>query len=252
MKPIEQYRRLGLEKPITIRPGLRFHLLLWGGGSFLILGSIAGLASSDLQGKLIGAFGLIFFGLALSMMVLALVKSGSRGLLQISKEGIYMSHLGVLLPWEDIGPAWCSVTKHQGMKIKDVAFLLRNVSQHTARMEKLGKLSVGLSKRMAHSKPGGLVEWGLKAFMFAADADDDIQDQLKEVLAKLRETVANEPDSTVFNIPVPFRFGIAAEDLLAIINHEVARQHGFRQGIQPQDVETNIQNSIQPQAAGHG
>jgi hypothetical protein len=252
MKPIEQYKRYGLEKPITIRPGLRFHLLLWGGGSFLILGSIAGLASSDLQNKLIGAFGLIFFGLALSMMVLALVKSGSRGLMQISKEGIYMSHLGVLLPWKDIGPAWCSVTKHQGMKIKDVAFLLRNVSQHTARMEKLGKLSVGISKRMAHSKPGGLVEWGLKAFMFVADADDDIQDQLKDLLAKLRETVANESDSTVFNIPTALRFGIAAEDLLAIINHEVALYNGFLQGSPQAEVDTSIQAGIHAQAVSLG
>jgi hypothetical protein len=96
------------------------------------------------------------------------------------------------------------------------------------------------------------VDWGFKALAFATDADGDMQDQFKEQLAKLREAVSKEPDSTIFNIPTPFRFGIAAEDLLAIINHEVARQHGFRQGIQPQEVDTNIQSSIQPQAAGLG
>lgn len=226
MKPIEQYQRFGLERPITFGPGAGFHLLLWGGGSFLILGCIVAMAKGDIFEQFIGAFGLVFFGFALGIMIFALLKSGGRGLFQISNQGIYMSHIGVVLPWEDIGPAWCSLIKHQGGKTKDVVFLLRNVSRHTTRMGKTGRMLIGLSKKVSHSAPGSLVDWGLKAFFFAADADD-AYDQLAVELDWMRNSVMNESDSTVFNVPVPLRFGISAEDLVAIINHEVALRNGF-------------------------
>lgn len=229
MKPIEQYRRFGLEKAITIKPGIRFHFLLWGGGSFLILGCIIAMAEGNILEQLIGAFGIVFLGLALGIMFFALIKSGSRGLLEISNQGIYMSHIGVVLPWEDLGPAWLSVIKHQGGRTKDVGFVLRNVSKHTAKMGSLGRMLMGFSKKVSHSESGGLVDWGFKALLFAADAND-MNDQLAAELARIRNSVMNEPTSTVFNIPVPLRFGISAEDLVAIINYEVALRNGLLEG----------------------
>lgn len=225
MKPIEKYQRFGLETPITFRAGVKFHLLLWGGGSFLILGCIMAMADGDVFEQFIGAFGLVFFGLALGILIFALLRSGSHGLFEISKEGIYMSHIGVVLPWEDIGPAWIFISKHQGGKTKDVLFVLRNLSRHSARMGSIARLLMRISKKVAHSESGGSVEWGLKTIFFAADADSDVYDQLSSVLDRMRNSVIGEADTTVFNVPVPLRFGVSAEDLLAIINHEVASRN---------------------------
>lgn len=225
MKPIEQYQRFGLEEPITIRPGFRFHLLLWGGGGFLILGSLLALRADELKTRAIGIFGLVFFGLALATMVVAFLRSRPRGLLQISRQGMYMSHIDIVLPWDDIGPAWCSVTKNQGVETKDVVFLLRNVSEHSAKMGKFGRWSLEISKKFAHSRRGGWVDWGLKALFWAADAEEDMQEQLKASLEQIRKSVMNEADTTIFNVPIPFRFGISAEDLIVIMNHEVLLRH---------------------------
>ena len=221
MKVIDQYRRFGLTKPIALRPGLRIHLLLWGGGGFLLSASVVAMREGDPIQRAIGAFGALFFGGALAVLIYALANSGQRGLCEISSQGIYMSHIGTTLPWADIGPAWCSVTKHAGGTTKDVVFVLRNASRHSLRMSAVGRILLRLSRRVAHSSPGGGVDWGMRAFMTLTDADESY-DQFAGEMERIRRMIQSEPDSTVFNIPVPLRLGVPVEDLIAIINREVA------------------------------
>jgi hypothetical protein len=226
MKPIEQYQRFGLAQPITIRPGVRYHLLLWGGGGFLMLGCVLALTQRAGFEQAMGALGLLFFGLALGIMIFALVKSRSRGLCELSEHGLYMAHLGVILPWKDIGPAWCAVYEHQGGRTKDVCFVLRNITQHIAGTRRIGRFLLRLSQRVAQSKSEGILVWGLRIFMKHADVSE-LYDQLAVELGLMREAIQNQPDSSVFNIPVPLRFGISAEELVAILNREFAVRRGL-------------------------
>jgi len=195
----------------------------------LIFGCIVAMTEGDLLEQLIGAFGLVFFGVALAIMIFALLRSGDRGTFELSKEGIYMSHIGYVLPWSDIGPAWIASAKHQGGTTKDVVFLLRNVSRHTAKMGIVGRLLMNISKKASHSKSGGVLDWGLKTVLLAADADDETEEQLSTELGRMRDSVINDPDSTVFNVPIPLRLGISAEDLVGIVNREVALNNNFLQ-----------------------
>ncbi len=135
-----------------------------------------------------------------------------------------MSNIGLVFPWNDIGPAWIATTKKQGVTTKDVVFLLRNVSEHTKQMGGMARLLMKMSKKVAHSKSEGVVDWGLKSIMFATDADDKIQTQLSRELERVRDSVIDNPDVTAFNVPLSFRFGISAEDLVSIINSEVAKK----------------------------
>ena len=187
----------------------------------MLLGCIVAIAEGDFLEQLIGLFGLVFFGFAFGIMFFALFRSGSQRVLELSREGIYMSHIDVVLPWKDIGPAWISITKHLGGRTKNVVFILRNVTQHTAKMGYIGRLLMNMSKKFAHSKSGGIVDWGLNTILFAAEADDMCK-QLSIELERMRNSVVNTPDTTVFNIPVPLQFGISAEDLVGIVNQEMA------------------------------
>lgn len=87
-----------------------------------------------------------------------------------------------------------------------------------------GQVANEISKKVAHSKSEGVVDWGLKSIMFATDPDDKIQTQLSRELERVRDSVIDNPDVTAFNVPLPFRFGISAEDLVSIINSEVAKK----------------------------
>jgi hypothetical protein len=49
--------------------------------------------------------------------------------------------------------------------------------------------------------------------------------QLSAALDKMRYSVIKEADSTVYNIPIPFRLGVPTEELLAIINSEVVSRN---------------------------
>jgi len=44
-------------------------------------------------------------------------------------------------------------------------------------------------------------------------------------MERIRRTVQDQPDATILNIPVPLRFGMPVDDLVAIINREVAARH---------------------------
>ena len=233
MKAIDQYRRHGLERPIAFRAGIWFHLLLWGGGSFLLLGCLVGLARGGFRAQAVVAFGLLFFGAALGIMLVAWFRSKARGLLELSKEGVYLSHIGIVLPWEDIGPAWISNVTHAGGTTKDVLFLLQNTSQHKRSADALGRLLLNLSKGVSGSKAGDGVDWSLRALLLAIGATGQSRSQFARELEKMRNSLAEAPDATVFNMPVPLRPGISAEDLVGILNSEVARRRGILTGDQP-------------------
>lgn len=155
-------------------------------------------------------------------MLYSLFKSRDCGLLQLSEEGIYLAHLGTILPWRDIGPAWVSVTNTNGFGIKDVLFVLRNSSTHQKRMSKVGKLLIGMSRVLSHSKTYGKTDWGFTSLLLAFNADLSTLGQMNAQMKMIREKVLADPSATTFNIAIPFRVGISAEDLVGIINAEIA------------------------------
>lgn len=192
-----------------------------GGGGFLVLGCLAALASNEPHIQFVGAFGILFFGAALLLMVYTLFQSRSRGLLQLSEDGIYLAHLGTVLPWQDIGPAWVSVTRTNGVTSKEVNFVLRNSRIHQKKMSRVGSILVAISRAFSHSRPQGKTDWGLTASLLAFGADLNALDQMRNQLRTAREQVLADKNATTFNIATPFRTGISAEDLVGIINSEI-------------------------------
>jgi hypothetical protein len=221
MTPIEQYRSRGLREPIRIHAGLRFHALLWGGGGFLMLGSVIAMEEGGELEQMIGAFGFVFFGVCLSILLYALVRGGRRGLLEISGDGLFMSHIGIVLPWRDIGPAWIQTVRQSGMAIEDVGFVVRNADQHMDRMGPVGRFLFSVSRMLSRSRKGGVLDWGLHGFLAAADAGFGSHRQMGDALEKARTMAMADPGAVVFNVPVPLRMGISASDLLGIINAEM-------------------------------
>lgn len=224
MKAIEKYQQFGLKHPITLWPSIIFRLLLWGGGGFfilLLLGCIGFLAKGNLLEKLIGAFCILLFGACLAMIIYIFVQSRSRGVLELSKEGIYMSNIGYALPWKDIGPIWIYEKKFLGIKLpSDVAFVLTNVSRHTEKMDSIGRFLINIHKKASHSKSGGALDLGLIVLSFVANFFP--YERVSTEFLRMRDAVMNNPDSTVFYIPLTLCPGISAEDLVGIINREVA------------------------------
>ena len=77
-----------------------------------------------------------------------------------------MSHLGLVLPWQDIGPAWIYTVHQKGFALKDVTFLLGNASQHIDRPHghRGTAFCSGISRALSRKAgPGGAVDWGLRA-----------------------------------------------------------------------------------------
>ncbi len=230
MKAIEQYRRDGLSRPIRFRAGLAFKLFFWWGGGFLMLGAVLMMLEGGPVEQVLGLAALLFFGLCLSIMLVAWVRGRRRGLLEISGQGLYMSHLGIVLPWRDIGPAWVYTVHQKGFALKDVTFVLDNSSQHLDRLGPLGRFLFRLSGALSRSRKGGAIEWGLHATMLAFDAGRGKRGQMDDALEMMRQAVLARPDAIVFNVPMVLRFGISAEDMLAIINAETLARRGGETG----------------------
>lgn len=234
MTAIEQYRREGLSRPIRLRAGLAFRLFFWWGGAFLMAGSILAMVEGEPLDQMIGLIGFLFFGLCLSILALAWFRGRRRGLVELSEQGLYLSHLGVVLPWEDIGPAWIHTVHQRGFALKDVTFILGNASRHHDRMDAVGRLLFRISRAVSTSRPGGAVDWGLRAVLLAMEAGSGSHRQMGEALEMMRRAGSEKPDTIVFNVPMVLRFGVSAEDMLAIINAEVlARRGGADSGPAP-------------------
>jgi hypothetical protein len=228
MNALEQYRRSGLREPIRIRPGCMFHVMLWGGHAFLLLGSLLALEEGGAFEAFMGLFGLLFFGTTFVIMLTALLRGGRRGTVEISAEGIYMSHIGVVLPWADIGPAWSQSVRVSGVAMHDVCFVVRDARTHMTRMGAMGRFLFSLSMKLSRSRKGGAIQWGLHGLLAAMDAGTGMHRQMAEALDRMRAAVLEEPGAMVFNVPIALRFGLKADDLVALMNAEVMARHPER------------------------
>ncbi|MBB4286737.1 hypothetical protein [Roseospira goensis] len=226
MRALDQYQQRGLREPIRVYPGFRFHLLLWGGGGFLLTGAVLMMDSGTGIEPLVGLFGLVFFGFACTVMLIAALRAHRRGVFELSEAGLYMAHLGIVLPWEDIGPAYIQAVRVKGFQLDDVCFVVRHASRHIARVGSVGRLLFKVAKAVSHSRKGGAIEWGLRAGLALTEAGLGTHRQMGSILERMRQAVLAEPDSLVFNVPMALRFGVPAEDLLAILNAEVLRRSG--------------------------
>jgi len=65
---------------------------------------------------------------------------------------------------------------------------------------------------------------GVRPVTALAEAGESY-DQFAIEMERIRRTVQDQPDATILNIPVPLRFGMPVDDLVAIINREVAARH---------------------------
>jgi hypothetical protein len=222
MKPMDQYAARGLSEPIRFRPGIGFHLLLWIGGPLLIAGCVFAIVAGDTVLQLVGAFGVIFFGFGLFVMLQALMRSGARGLFELSAEGLYLAQYGATFAWPDLGPAWITEAT-AGKSVKDVCFVLRNAKKYVPKMGAVGKTIVAMSKTISKQQLSAPAEWGLGLLSALADIDIDAK-EIGKTLAEMREHMAGEADAVVLNIPAPYRFGVPSDAFVAIINNEVEKR----------------------------
>ncbi|MQX35377.1 hypothetical protein [Roseospira navarrensis] len=228
MTPVDQYRQFGLREPIRIRPGCMFHLMLWGGHAFLLTGSLLALEEGGDFEAFIGLFGLLFFGTTFVIMLVALLRGARRGTVEISRDGIFMSHIGVVLPWSDIGPAWSHPVRVRGMALTDVCFVVRNARDHMTRMDGIGRFLFTISMKLSHSRKGGAMQWGLHGLLALMDAGTGMQRQMGEALERMRAAVLEDPGAMVFNVPIALRFELKADDLVALMNAEVVARNPDR------------------------
>lgn len=134
LSTLEQYRKFGLEKPIRFYSGKKLELFIKWGGGILLLGSVIALFEKEDYAPLIGVFGLLFFGFAIFVKQSTLNRSKSRGMVEISEEGIYMAHIDIVLPWKDLGPAWSFGVKIAFVNMKDIFYAVKNIRIHEKKM----------------------------------------------------------------------------------------------------------------------
>jgi hypothetical protein len=219
MKPIEQFRKHGLARPIRARAGILSWLFLILGGPFLVGGSLFALVRGGLFEQAVGAFGLVFFGFCFLIYADLLVRSRSRGMLAFSERGIYHALYGLELDWSDVGPAWIYQVAAAGSHHGDVMFVLRNASKYRRQLGSLGKFLFSVMVRQASSRRGGALETGLKAFgAFAGGAD------VGNALEEMRQRLAQEDDAIALGIPRIIRFGLSNEDVTEIINTTILQR----------------------------
>lgn len=222
MSPLEQYQTHGLSRPISIWPSWKIHLLAWGGGAFLIFGCFIALADDDLKIKFIGGFGAIFFGIALTLIAGGLIRGRTKGVIEFSTSGMWVSTLGITLPWSSIGPAWVNTTTHAGGKTDDVVFIVRDIDTHAKSLDLLAAFHLRLLKRSLDVGKGGLIDFGLKLVLHAADASGEFK-RLQEQMEYARTKAESDSSAILLNIPTPFRIGITPQSLVAILNAEYTK-----------------------------
>jgi len=198
------------------------YLLVWGGGAFLIFGCFVALGEANLMTKFIGGFGIIFFGISLTLIASGLIRGHSKGLVEFSKRGMWISTLGITLPWHSIGPAWVNTTKHAGGKTDDVVFIVRDINTYAKNLDPLAALHLRLLKCTLDVGKGGLIDFGLKFVLHAADASGEFK-KLQEQMEYARTKAASDSSAILMNIPVPFRIGISPQSLVALLNSEYVK-----------------------------
>jgi len=217
MSPLEQYQTHGLSSPISIRPSWKMHLLVWGGGAFLIVSGVLALGADDLKTRFIAGFAIVFFGCALIVFASGLIRGRAKGHVEFSTRGMWISTLEITLPWRSIGPAWVNASG----KTDDVVFIVRGIDTYAKNLDPLAALNLRLLKRTFDVGKGGLMDFGLSLVLLAVDAGEfkKIQEQMEYARTK----AASDPSAILLNIPVPFRIGIVPQSLVAILNAEYAK-----------------------------
>jgi hypothetical protein len=215
--PLEQYQTHGLSSPISIWPSWKMHLLVWGGGAFLIFGCVAALLGADgLKARFMGGFGIVFFGFALILIASGLIRGRTKGLVEFSTRGMWISTLGITLPWRSIGPAWVNTTK----KTDEVVFIVRGIDAYAKNLDPLAALYLRLLKRTLAVGKGSLIDFGLELFVLW-DAGDEFK-KLQEQLEYARTQAASDSSAILLNIPI-LNGRIAPQSLVAILNAEYAK-----------------------------
>jgi hypothetical protein len=219
MKPIEQFRKNGLDQPIRARAGILSWLFFILGGPFLVGGSLLALVTGNLFEQAVGAFGLVFFGFGFLIYAGLLVRSRSRGMLAFSESGIYHALYGLEIDWRDVGPAWTYQVAAAGSHHSDVMFILRNASKYRRQLGPLGKFLFAVMDRQASSRRGGALETGIHALgAFAGGAD------IGNALEEMRQRLAQEDDAIALGIPRIIRFGLSNEDVTEIVNTTILQR----------------------------
>ncbi|YCM43355.1 SHOCT domain-containing protein [Verrucomicrobiaceae bacterium 227] len=232
MSPLEQYQHSGLATPIRFHSGKKLAFLIKWGGGFLIFGSVVALFDQEPYVPLVGVFGLLFFGTCLYIMQSTVKRSKSRGMVEISEEGIYMAHIDMVLPWKDLGPAWSFGVKIAFVNMRDIFYAVKNISTHQKEMTRYGKWLLKVSRWTAKLKHGEAINWGLNKLISTAALPvgmkvDDYDQQLK----LMKKAINDDPDAAVFNIPSFLTWETTTEGLMEIINHEVLIRNGDSAGI---------------------
>lgn len=217
MEITERYQKNGLAEPIAIRPTIMMHLLIWGGGAFLLVGSGLALMSGDVVTIVIGLVGIVFFGAALIFIGGAMLRGRKRGLVEFSHSGLWLSSIAACIPWEDIGPAWVNTTSHAGGKTDDVVFIARRINKHVVNPDWLARLHLKLMRKSLQIEKGTAIDFGLKMLFQQADSAHSY-DEMHSQLEHARAQANNDPSAALLNIPVPFRLGVSPHGLTAIIN----------------------------------
>jgi hypothetical protein len=222
---IQQFRQYGLAEPIRTKPGIGSWLFLIFGGLFLVGGSLLALVDGGPFEFLVGLIGLPFFGFGFYVFFNVLSRSGERGMLEFSKQGIYHGLYNLEIPWADIGPAWTYGIQVGLANNRDVLFILRNASQYKARLGGIERFLFTLMERQGRSQAGGALDMGVKAFGMVfgeADAGSDAVKALEEMRARLKD----DPNAAVLGIPRIIRFGLSNDDTVEIVNTMVVQQKG--------------------------
>ncbi len=220
---IQQFRQNGLSEPIRTRPGIGSWLFLIFGALFLVGGSLLALVDGGSLEFLAGLIGVPFFGFGFYVYFNVLSRSGERGMLEFSRQGIYHGLYNIEIPWADIGPAWIFGIQVGLANNRDVLFILRNAQKYKAQLGGIERFLFMLMERQGRSQSGGALDLGVKAFGMVfgeTDAGSDTVNALQE----MRERLKDDPNAAVLGIPRIFRFGLSNEDTVEIINTMVMQQ----------------------------
>ncbi len=214
---IQQFRQHGLAKPVRAKPGIGSWLFLVFGGLFLVGGSLMALVSGGPLEFLAGLIGLPFFGFGFYVYLNVLSRSGNRGMLEFSKQGIYHGLYNLEIPWSDIGPAWVYGIKVGLASNHDVLFILKNAPKYKAQLGGIERFLFTVMERQGRSQSGGALDMGVRAFGLVFGEPDAGSDTVK-ALEEMRDRLKDDPDSAVLGIPRIIRFGLSNEDTVELIN----------------------------------
>lgn len=220
---IQQFRQYGLAEPIRTKPGIWSWLFLVFSGLFLVGGSLFALVDGGPLEFLIGLIGLPLFGFGILVYFKVLSRSGQRGMLEFSKQGIYHGLYNIEIPWADVGPAWVYGIQVGLANNRDVLFILRNAPKYKAQLGGLERFLFTLMERQGRSQSGGALDLGVKAFglvLGQTEAGSDTVNALQE----MRDRLKNDPNAAVLGIPRLIRFGLSNEDTVEIINTMIMQQ----------------------------